>query len=101
MRLPHFFLQNVRHTHYSELCSEEPSVPTVHRIGKLLIQLFADDHAPPHFHVDAPNGKAMVRIDTLEIHRGSLTRRDYEAARDWASQNRELLINEWNRLNER
>jgi hypothetical protein len=58
---------------------------------------------PPHFHVRTPDGEAQIRIDTLEIIRGEIDRKDFAVALEWASeeQNRAALSAEWRRLNER
>ena len=58
---------------------------------------------PPHFHVLTPDGDAQVRIDSLEVIRGSLRRADLESAIDWAKEaaNHQRLWAEWRRLNER
>jgi hypothetical protein len=63
--------------------------------------MYPDDEMPPHFHVRTPHGDAKVRIGTLEIFRGRLRRADIRTVIDWATKNREVLITEWNRLNER
>jgi len=71
-------------------------------IGRVAICRYADDHAPPHFHVRAPDGEAQVRIDTLEVMRGSISRSNLEVAVRWAKNpgNRAIYA-EWDRLNER
>lgn len=74
-------------------------MPTIHRIGNILIQVYANDHNPPHFHVATPERRAMIRIDSLALLAGSLAARDYRRVCEWAAQNRRLLIDEWSRLN--
>ena len=76
-------------------------MPTIVRLGKVLIQVYADDHNPPHFHVVTPDYEALVLISDLSILRGSIDRRSLDAALAWASENKEVLENEWQRLNER
>jgi hypothetical protein len=39
------------------------SVPTVKIPTSVKIEMFADDHAPPHFHLRGPNSNALVRLD--------------------------------------
>ncbi|MGO8831458.1 MAG: DUF4160 domain-containing protein [Roseiarcus sp.] len=58
---------------------------------------------PPHFHVRTPDGNAQIRLDTLEIMRGTLDRKDLAAVREWADEpgSRAALWVEWRRLNER
>jgi len=74
-------------------------MPTVAKIGNLKIQIFADHHNPPHFHVVTPDEEALVRIDDLTILRGSLRARDLRTASEWVRRNREVLVDEWNRVN--
>ncbi|MDB5554474.1 MAG: hypothetical protein JWL86_4458 [Rhizobium sp.] len=74
-------------------------MPTIVKLGNLKIQIFADDHNPPHFHVVTPDYEALVRIRDLEVHVGRIDQRSLETAREWASVNMEVLENEWKRLN--
>ena len=74
-------------------------MPTLIKLGKLKIQIFADDHNPPHFHVVTPDHEALIRIEDLGIHRGSMDRRSLETALAWARQNKEVLENGWKRFN--
>jgi hypothetical protein len=78
-------------------------VPRFITLGRVGICLYADDHVPPHFHIRTPDGEAQVRIDSLEVIRGDLNQADLEIAMAWARQpgNREALMVEWMRLNER
>lgn len=74
-------------------------MPTLVKIGNLKIQIFADDHNPPPFHVVTPDHEALVAIADLTMLRGVLRRSDLDAALKWASPNMEVLENEWQRLN--
>jgi hypothetical protein len=78
-------------------------MPRLVTIGRVAICLYADDHVPPHFPVRTPDGEAQVRIDTLEMMRGSIQRSDLEVAIRWAliPENRLAISAEWDRLNER
>ena len=76
-------------------------MPTLARLGNVLIRMFADDHDPPHFHVVTPDRAATVLISDLSILAGQIDRRSLDTALEWATDNRELLRNEWTRLNER
>lgn len=76
-------------------------MPTVATLGAVLVRVYADDHLPPHFHVDTPDFHALVRIEDLAIHRGALDGRILRLVREWALENRELLDSEWRPLNER
>lgn len=71
------------------------------QIGNIIIRVYANDHLPPHFHVITPDADALVDIETLEIMRGKLSRRAEKEALQWASDNKALIIAEWNRTNQR
>ena len=74
-------------------------MPTIVEIGSVQIRLYAKDHLPPHFHISTPDGEALVLLSDLSLLKGRIRRRDFEIGRQWASDNRELLENEWTRLN--
>lgn len=76
-------------------------MPTVKILTSVKIEMFADDHAPPHFHLRGPNSNALVRLDRLSVMRGTCSRRDLAEAVAWAEANLPLLYAEWSRLNER
>jgi len=76
-------------------------MPTIARLPGANIRIYADDHAPPHFHLVGPRSDAQVRLDTLEVLRGVADRRDLEEARAWSMANPGVLRKEWERLNER
>lgn len=46
-----------------------------------------------------PDHEALVAIADLTMLRGALRRSDLDAALKWASENMEVLENEWERLN--
>lgn len=76
-------------------------MPTIVKLGNLKIQIFADDHNPPHFHVVTPDYEALVRLSDLSVMAGAIDRRSLQVALEWAKEetNRDLLAHEWNRLN--
>lgn len=76
-------------------------MPTIVKLGNLKIQIFADDHHPPHFHIVTPDHEVLVRLSDLEILAGSIDRRSLERALAWARENRKVLNEAWERLNER
>ena len=76
-------------------------MPTLARFGKLLIQMYPGDHAPPHFHVVTPEQEALVTLANLEIYAGQIDRQSLKIAVEWAAANMDHLNSEWSRLNER
>ena len=47
-------------------------MPTFFTINGVKIQLFFDDHAPPHFHTAIAEYKALIAIETGVILEGDL-----------------------------
>jgi hypothetical protein len=76
-------------------------VPTIHRLSKAKIQMFAGDHNPPHFRVIGPGTRCNVDLRTMRILAGHARRGDLDEALEWAVGNRDLLWTVWRRLNER
>lgn len=76
-------------------------MPTIARLGNVLLRIFADDHNPPHFHVVTPDHAATVLIADFSLLAGQIDRRSLDVALEWARTNREILEDEWARLNER
>ena len=76
-------------------------MPTIKELSNAKVQIFADDHLPPHFHLFGPNSNCQISIETLEILRGEARRRDLNEAMAWAEENRDLLWSKWSELNER
>lgn len=72
---------------------------TVRRFANCKIAIYADDHHPPHFHIEARGFQVVVEIETLRVRAGDI--RKVGEAMDWAALNIELLRSEWNRLNRR
>jgi hypothetical protein len=75
-------------------------MPTIFRVGPFKIQVFADDHLPPHFHIVGPDLEATVEISGLSILKGRRYRRELKPVLDWARENVELLSGERSKLND-
>ena len=59
-------------------------MPTISMFYGIVIQMFWDEHAPPHFHTSYAEYKATVNIGELCISEGSLPRRATQLVLDWA-----------------
>jgi len=75
-------------------------MPTFFTISGVKIQLFFQDHAPPHFHTSIAEYKAIIKIDTAEILEGELPRNKKKEILEWAIENKEILLEIWNELND-
>jgi hypothetical protein len=75
-------------------------MPTIFLVGGLKVQVFADDHHPPHFHITGPEIQVLVRIDDLSILHGDRHRRQVREVLAWADGNRDILWTAWAQLND-
>lgn len=74
-------------------------MPTIYRFANCKISIYADDHMPPHFHIEGRGFRAVIEIETLTIRAGDV--RKAPDAMIWARSNIDLLRSEWVRLNKR
>lgn len=70
-------------------------MPTISVFFGIVISMFWRDHNPAHFHARYGDFEALVRIDTLEVIRGSLPKRALALVLEWASEHRAELIEDW------
>ena len=68
----------------------------VDRFGALRIEVLAREHPPPHFRVTSGGELANYRISDCHQLNGGLRRR-YRIVREWHAQNKDKLIDAWNR----
>ena len=74
---------------------EGESVPTISAFYGILIQMFWQEHAPPHFHALYGEYEVLIDIRTLEVTRGAFPRRALSLVLEWASLHREELMENW------
>jgi hypothetical protein len=70
-------------------------MPTICTFYGILIQMYWDDHAPPHFHALYAESEVLVDIRTLEILRGNMPRRALALVLEWAQEHRAELMEDW------
>ena len=70
-------------------------MPIVSRFFGIIIRMFFNEHAPPHFHAEYGEYRAVINIRTLEIIEGKLTRRALELVLDWAELHQAELLEDW------
>jgi hypothetical protein len=51
------------------------AMPTLSMFYGIVIQMFWQEHPPPHFHALYAEHEALIDIQTLEVIKGSLPRR--------------------------
>lgn len=70
-------------------------MPTISMFYGMLIQMYWDEHAPPHFHVIYGEYKATVNIRELSLGEGELPRRARQLVLDWAELHQAELLADW------
>ena len=70
-------------------------MPTISMFYGILIQMYWDEHAPPHFHAIYGEFKATVDIRSLSISEGNLPRRASTLVLDWAELHQKELLDDW------
>lgn len=75
-------------------------MPVIKRFGNCAIKMYADEHPPPHFHVEFSEGmRCSVEIETLTIIAGLIhPRHRLLEPLTWAADNRTLLRAKWREL---
>lgn len=71
-------------------------MPTISAFYGIVIKMFFNDHAPPHFHAEYAEFQATVDIGNLQVLEGRLPRRALELVMDWAELHRAELLFDWN-----
>jgi hypothetical protein len=71
----------------------------VRRFAACKIAIYADDHMPPHFHIEGRGFRAVVEIETMSIRVGDVRRAT--DAMSWARANATLLLTAWQSINRR
>ncbi|MDX1902509.1 MAG: DUF4160 domain-containing protein [Gammaproteobacteria bacterium] len=70
-------------------------MPTICIFYGIVIQMFWNDHAPPHFHALYAEYEALIDINTLRVIQGSMPRRALTLVLEWAFQHRTELLEDW------
>ena len=70
-------------------------MPTISMFFGILIRMFFNEHAPPHFHAEYAECKAVIDIRTFEVIEGKLPRRALELVLDWAELHQAELMEDW------
>ena len=63
----------------------------------ITIDMYYNDHSPPHFHVRHGDDQAQIRFDTLAVIGGDLPHKVLGIVRKWAARHRAELDINWQR----
>lgn len=70
-------------------------MPEISRFFGILIKMYYNDHAPPHFHAEYGEHVAEISIERLEVIRGQVPRRVLALVLEWAFIHRNELQANW------
>ena len=70
-------------------------MPEISRFFGIVINMYYDDHSPPHFHAKYGASRAVIGLSDLTVLRGSLPPRALGLVMEWAVQHREELEANW------
>jgi hypothetical protein len=70
-------------------------MPEISRFFGIVITMYYNDHAPPHFHARYSGQKALMAIETFTLLQGHLSPRVLGLVVEWAAQHRAELLADW------
>ncbi len=76
-------------------------MPEISRFFGIIIAMYYNDHAPPHFHAKYSGDEAIIVIDTGEILAGHLPPRAIALVQEWRQMHISDLSTDWTLARER
>ena len=76
-------------------------MPTIKIIDSIKIDVYAREHPPPHFHVLYAEHEELIIIETFETYIGYIPQAQRKKVIKWAKTQKELLTDNFKRLNPR
>jgi uncharacterized membrane protein len=70
-------------------------MPTISMFYGILIKMFFDDHAPPHFHAEYGEYELVITINPIKIIKGNAPKRVTSMVLEWAALHQEELLQDW------
>ncbi len=71
-------------------------MPEVSRFFGIVIQMYYDEHAPPHFHALYSGEEAQIAIEPIHVLQGDLPPRALSLVIEWAALHQRELVDNWN-----
>ena len=70
-------------------------MPEISRFLGIVISIYYNEHNPPHFHAEYQGEDVVIAIETGEILRGSLPRKEMYFVQAWREMHRDELMANW------
>lgn len=82
---------------HHESTQKEEKVPTISYFFGIIIRMYHDDHAPPHFHAEYQGYRAMIKISDGEVLKGKLPNKAKQLIKEWCLLHQTELLDNWER----
>ena len=73
-------------------------MPEISRFWGIVIRMYADEHAPPHFHAYYQSDSALFSISTGQIIEGNFPKNQSAFVTAWALKYQKELMSNWENL---
>jgi hypothetical protein len=70
-------------------------MPTISIFYGIIIKMFFDDHAPPHFHAEYGEYELVIAINPIKIINGDAPKRVKSMVLEWTALHQEELLKDW------
>jgi hypothetical protein len=70
-------------------------MPTIAIFNGIIIQMFFEDHDPPHVHAIYAGAKALIRISDGAVIRGTLPKKQAKMVKYWVKLRHAELMENW------
>ena len=70
-------------------------MPEISRFFGMVIAMYYNDHAPPHFHIRYGKQKAVIGINPVEMLEGELSPKARALVLEWAQMHQDELMTDW------
>jgi hypothetical protein len=70
-------------------------MPEISRFFGIIIYMYSKDHLPPHFHAEYGDEEGMFSIETCNIIKGDLPRKQTRLVQAWAELHQEELMSNY------
>ena len=71
-------------------------MPTISEFFGILVLMYYNDHAPPHFHARYGGDEILVQISPLGVLKGKFPPRALSLVMEWAQIHQCQLMEDWN-----
>jgi len=70
-------------------------MPTISEFFGILVLMYYNDHAPPHFHAKYGDYEALIQISPVGLLKGNLPPRALSLVIEWALIHQDKLMEDW------